>query len=135
MAWITPKLDWVNTDSINYADFNRIENNIAEVAAYLNSIQYTMPTLTTVTNRDKAFIDFLSSINRIEQNLESIRTNFMTPGGYLSAETWIGGKGFDNTDANRLESNVKLLMDFGLLVYQSFRYCGTFSAGTEGGLI
>lgn len=134
MAWIAPKLNWVGTDSINFADFNRIENNAQEVATYLNSIQYHIPSLTTVTSRTNVSIDFLSSINRIEQNLEAIRTNFVTPPGYLSAETWVKGKGFDYTDANRLEANLQLLLDYGVLVFKSFKYCGATITGDQGGL-
>jgi hypothetical protein len=135
MAWITPKLDWTASNYMNAADLNRIENNIAEVAAYLNSINYSIPALTTVTSRDKTRIDYLSDINRIEQNLEAIRANFLTPAGYLPVESWTVGKGFDYTDANRLEANVKLLLDFGVLAYQNFRYCGTQTCGTDWGLI
>ncbi|WEK53315.1 MAG: hypothetical protein P0Y55_12030 [Candidatus Cohnella colombiensis] len=133
MAWIAPKMDWTELDSINSTDFNRIENNTQEVVNFLNSIQYAMPTLTIVTNRTQNHVDFLSSINRIEQNLETIRTRFVNPEGYLGVKTWASKMGFTNEDANRLETNVKLLMDFGILVYQSFRYCGTFSCGEEWG--
>ncbi|WP_135553234.1 hypothetical protein [Paenibacillus cymbidii] len=132
MAWLTPKLDWLPTDSINAADFNRIENNTAEVAAYLNSISYSIPSLTTNTGRTKTSIDFLADINRIEQNLETVRAHFLTPPGYQGAETWTQGKGFDNADAIRLEQNVKLLMEYGLLVYQSFLYCGATICGDTG---
>lgn len=129
MTWITPKIDWLKTDSINADDFNRIENNISEVANYLNSIKYTIPNITTVTNRDQTEIPFLSEINRIESNLETIRTHFITPAGYQGTKTWTLGKGFDFTDSNRLEFNVKQLMDLGVLAYQNFIYCGEFSAG------
>lgn len=132
MPWIAPKLDWLPTDAINAADWNRIENNTAEVAAYLNSIQYTMPAMTHITNRDQSYIDFLSSINRIENNLDAIRTAFVTPPNYQGKKTWTIGKGFDYTDAIRLEENVKLLMDYGLLVYKSFRYCGVPICGETG---
>lgn len=127
--WITPKLDWLITDSMNADDFNRIENNIAKVAAYLNSIQYTIPALTTVTTRDKTYIDYLSGVNRIEQNLEAIRNNFVTPLGYQGSKTWGRGDGFDYTDANRLESNIQALIDLGVLAYQNFIFCGEFSCG------
>jgi hypothetical protein len=87
-----------------------------------------------VTNRDYYSIPFLSDINRIEQNIDYIRNNFMTPAGYGGAETWTAGKPFDHEDAIRLEQNVKLLIDTGVLVYQSFVYCGTIRAGQSGGL-
>ena len=135
MAWETPKLDWLTTDSINAADWNRIESNMQEVVTYLNSIQYPIAAITTVTDRTQTYVDTLTSINRIESNLDSIRVAFLTPPGYGVAETWTSGKGFDNLDAIRLENNIKLLMDYGLLVYQSFRYCGAALCGDMGVII
>lgn len=135
MAWIAPKLDWLPTDSINAADWNRIENNIIETVAYLNSIQYVMPALTSVTNRTQTYVDTLTSINRIENNIDAIRLAFLTPPNYQAKEVWTLGKGFDNLDAIRLEQNIKLLMDYGLIVYQSFRYCGATICGDGGGII
>jgi hypothetical protein len=132
MSWITPKTDWQSTDYINYGDFNRIENNIIEIANYLRSITYNIPALTTVTNRDNTSIEFLSSINRIENNLELIRTNFVTPIGWQSTKTWILGNGFTNDDANRIENNIQLLMNLGVLTFQNFKYIGTFSCGETG---
>lgn len=87
------------------------------------------PLYKIITSRDKSYIDFLSGITRIEQNLETIRTHFITPPGYLGTKSWAVGTRFDYTDANRLETNVKLLMDYGLLVYDSLVYCGTINAG------
>lgn len=129
MSWIVSKLDWSPNDFINYDDFNRIENNVQEVAAYLNSIQYSVPILAIVVDRNYSWIDFISSINRIEQNIETIRTSFITPGGYGPAKTWSAGKGFSFEDANRLERNLALLLNLGMLVYESFVYCGSFICG------
>lgn len=134
MAWITPKLNWLPTNSIEAADWNRIENNVQEVATYLNSINYTLPAMSFTTNRTQTSVDYLTSINRIEQNLESIRTSFVTPPGYLPGETWAVGKGFDYTDANRLESNVQLLMEYGVLAFKSYRYCGVAICGQTGAI-
>lgn len=135
MAWITPKLNWLPTDAINAVDWNRIENNTAEVAAYLNSINYPVSALTTVTNRTQTYIDNLASINRIEQNLDTVRASFITPPGYGAKETWIAGKGFDNLDAIRLEQNLQLLLDYGVIAYDNYLYCGTINCGYERGAI
>ena len=132
MSWLTPNLDWLSSDSINAADWNRIESNMQEVVTYLNSIQYSIAAITTVTNRTQTYVDTLTSINRIESNLDSIRLSFITPPGYGAKETWTVGKGFDNLDAIRLENNIKLLMDYGLLVYQSYRRCGAAVCGDAG---
>jgi hypothetical protein len=135
MAWIAPKLDWTAKDSINAVDWNRIENNIVEVVAYLNSIQYVMPAFTSVTNRTQTYVDTLTSVNRIEQNIDSIRLAFLTPPSYQPKKVWTSGKGFDNLDAIRLEQNIKLLMDYGLIVFRSFRYSGAAICGNGGGII
>ncbi|HZG83826.1 LamG domain-containing protein [Paenibacillus sp.] len=124
---------WTANDEINFEDFNRLETNIKTLRSYLADIQYAIPAITTVTNRTMTYIDFLSSINRIEQNLETIRTNFATPPGYPGAETWAARDGFDYTDANRLETDVMLLFETAGKVYDSFVYCGTFAAGYERG--
>lgn len=133
MAWMTPKTDWNATNAINYGDFNRIENNILELQTYLVSIQYAAPTPTaTNTTRTVTSFDYISSINRIENNLDAIRQAFITPAGYLSMRTWSVGTKFDYNDANRLESNTKSLLDLGMNVYQSFRYSGSFVCGSDG---
>jgi hypothetical protein len=88
----------------------------------------------SVINRTVKSIDFLSSINRIEANLDNIRLAFFSPADYLPKETWTVGKGFDYTDANRLEGNTSRLLSLGMSVYQSYRYCGTFNCGESGGL-
>lgn len=135
MSLITPKIDWVSSDEINYTDFNRIESNILELHAYLTSLGYTIPIpISTNTSRTYSSIDFLSSINRIENNLENIKLASISPIGYVGKKTWVVGLGFDFNDANRLEGNTKTLYDLGLQVFQSFKYCGTFAAGQSGGL-
>lgn len=136
MAWIAPKLDWNASNYINYPDWNRIENNIFELYTYLNSIQYTVPLPSaTNTTRTVSSIDYLSSINRIENNLDAIRLAFINPVGYLGKKTWTVGKGFDFNDANRLETNVKQLYDLGFTTFQNYRYCGTQTCGNTWGLI
>jgi len=129
LAWYTPKTDWTPLDSINAEDFNAIEANTRTVLSFLESIQYAMPAMTTVTNRTQLSVDFLRDINRIEQNLQSIHTNFVNPEGYLGSKTWVSKKGFTDADASRLEKNIKQLFEYGQLVVDSFRYCGTFYCG------
>jgi hypothetical protein len=132
----TYKTDWKSTDKINAGDWNRIEANMLELANYLDSIQYPVPTPSVVTNRTAAYIDFLSSINRIENNLTAIQQAFsMTPPGYRPNKIWAIGQGFSFDDVNRLESNTQIIMTYGDLVRQSFRRCGAFTCGNQGGLI
>lgn len=123
---------WVSTDKINYGDFNRIEKNIKLTRDYLTGLTYAIPSITIVNTRDNTYIDYLSSINRLETNLETIRTNFVTPSGYPGTQVWVVGDGFDYTDANRLEEDIRLLFQAGENAYESFKYCGTFYCGEEG---
>ncbi|MDD9266046.1 LamG domain-containing protein [Paenibacillus sp. GCM10023248] len=92
------------------------------------------PKVGIVKNRTNYSIDFLSSINRIEQNIEYIKSNFMVPSGYGGVKSWAVGTTFDYNDAIRLEKNVLDLLNTGVLVYQSFVYCGTIRSGESGGL-
>jgi len=132
MPWMEPKTDWTSFDYYNYGDLNRIENNTAEVAAFLESIQYQVPELTVVTNRDKKSIDFISSINRVENNIEQLKDAFIAPPGYQGKETWTVKKGFSYKDANRLENNLKLIYEWAHRVKENYRYCGTFYCGEDG---
>lgn len=134
MSWLTPKTDWNKDNSINYDDFNRIETNIEEIVSYLASYDYQLPAMTFVLNRTNKSIDYLSSINRIENNLETIKSNFITPVGWQDKKTWTIGLGFSFKDANRLESNIQKLRDLELLLVKNFRYCGTFNCGQDSGV-
>lgn len=132
MSWINSKLDWAEEDYINPEDWNRIESNTNEVATMLTNIQYTVPQLIIISNRDYTGIDFLSSINRIENNIESLKDIFLTPPGYQDTKTWLLGMGFGYLDAIRLENNLKLLYEWIPKVKDGFKYCGVYSCGEEG---
>jgi hypothetical protein len=132
MPWMEPKTDWTPNDTYNADDLNRVENNTAEVAAFLESIQYKVPPLTVVTNRDNKSIDFISSINRVENNIEQLKDAFIAPPGYQGKKTWTVKKGFSYKDANRLENNLKLIYEWAHLAKENFKYCGTFYCGEDG---
>lgn len=131
MAWQTPKTNWVASESYNYSDINRVENNTLEVHTYLTGIGYALPGITTVTNRTSSSYDLISSINRLENNLDSIKNNFVTPPGWQAKQTWTATTSFDENHANRWENNVSLLYEYAQLTFQSYRYAGTFNAGQE----
>lgn len=131
MAWIEPKTNWGPDDTYNFEDFNRVENNTAEAAAFLRSIQYKVPEIIVVTNRDKKSIDFISSINRVEGNIEALKDAFIAPPGYQERKVWEVGKGFSYHDANRLERNLQLLYHWAQLAKENLRYCGTFACGGD----
>ena len=128
---ITPKVDWNSNDYYNFEDLNRVESNIQFVADYLVNTGYTIPLESIVINRDMLSIDFISSINRVERNLDSIRTNLVTPPNYGDMKVWSKGLGFNFEDANRYERNLLLLYKWAELIAQSFKYCGDFYCGEE----
>ena len=136
MSWINPKLNWKEADYYNAEDLNRVENNTLEVANYLRAIQYTIPLEAVKTDRDMTSIDLISSINRIEKNIQIVKNNFLTPSGWIDKKVWSLGVGFSFQDANRLESNLNILYAWAKMAKDNLIYCGTFSCGSEweGGL-
>lgn len=134
--WYTPKTDWKwdgENDRINAEDFNAVETNITSTRALLEYIQYSIPAITVVDDRTQTYVDYLDSINRLEGNLETLRTNFLTPPGYPGTKAWSRGIGFNHEDMNRLELDIKLLFEMLFKVYKGFVYCGTIHAGYERG--
>jgi hypothetical protein len=126
------KTNWLSTDFLSASEMNRIENNINLLAIHLRSIQYQIPSIEVKTNRTRLSIDYLSDINRIEQNLEALRLRFLTPPNYLEAKVWTKEKTFDYNDANRLESNTQLMREYADKVVSNFRYCGAINTGGGG---
>ncbi|MGI6071374.1 MAG: hypothetical protein ACOYBE_13285 [Blautia sp.] len=133
MPWIEPKTDWTSEDFFNTDDLNRIENNTLEVINFLRSIQFDAPDVVAVTDRDIQDVEFLSSINRVESNIEDTRKSFLAPNalGIQPAKTWTVGRRFDYRDANRLENNLKLMRRYAQLAKENIVYCGTFACGEE----
>lgn len=134
MAWITPITNWTSADYYNFYDLNRVENNINETRLYLVSLGYVMPTLTINTSRTATSYDLTSSINRIESNLDLIRTSFVTPTDWQSTITWTASTKMTNSHANRWESSTVSLYTLAQNVFASFTYSGTFNCGNQGGL-
>lgn len=128
--WLEPKTDWKITDYFNYYDLNRIENNTAEVVVLLTSLEFGAPSITTITDRDNTAIDYLSSINRVENNIKAIIDDLLYQ-STLITKTWALGGVFDYRDANRLENNLKLLYEYVQLAGEGRVYCGLFSCGEE----
>ena len=133
MSWIEPKTDWTNEDHFNANDLNRIESNTLEVINFLRSIQFDAPDVVTVIDRNIQNVEFLSSINRVEQNIEETRKAFLVPNvpGIQPAKTWTVGRTFDFRDANRLERNLDLLYTYAQLAKENIVYCGLLSCGEE----
>jgi len=70
MAWITPKTDWVASDTIEYTDTQRIRGNylyIADLAQHL----YDVPSLVNMVEKT-AYTDIFyhTDMNAFEDNLD-----------------------------------------------------------------
>jgi hypothetical protein len=132
---IDTKTNWTSEDYYNFEDLNKVESNTQLVAEYIRSLQYDIPELITRTDRNMTSIDFKSSIERVQENIEKIRMNFLTPLNYQGTRENIS-KGFSYIDANRLEDNIQKLYELALIVKDNLIYCGTFNCGSEweGGL-
>lgn len=134
MPWMTPKTDWTANENYNALDINRVEINTQHLRDYLASIDYPVPQITTVTNRTEVSYDTVSSINRIEANIERMRAVFTTPLQWESTITWTYQTPMTHDIANRWERSVEDLYELVQRAYESFRYCGTFTVGQEGAL-
>lgn len=136
MSWINPKLDWKESDFYNAEDLNRVENNTYAIADELMRYMYNVPLESVIVDRTMDDIDFISSINRIERNINIIKAKFLTPTGWKDMKVWAVGKGFTYHDAKRLEKNLDLLYSMLQLAKKNFKYSGTFTCGAdwEGGL-
>lgn len=132
MAWVTPKTDWTQDDLYNYFDLNRVETNIEAVVELLSLFGYEMGTYTFVKDRTEVGIEYLSSVNRLEDILDDVRIKFgVTPTGWGAKRIWDINTKFSHLDAIRWENNSILLKDFLLLAYYNYKYCGTFYTGRE----
>lgn len=131
MAWITPVTDWTASDYYNAGDLNRVENNTDHLRTALIALGYSIPSITTNVSRINESYDDLTSINRIESNLNEIKNNFVTPTTWQEGKTWTATTPFLMDDANRWESNQLALYNLSITIPQSFRYAGTFNLSQE----
>ncbi len=127
---ITPKLDWTKDDYYNAEDLSRVEANTQCIYDYLIDMGY-VPDLGTIKSWNTEGYPDLDEMNRVENNIEALGISFYKPAGWGNKKTWIIGKKFDYTDANRYENNLALLMQMIKLIKDNIKYSGTFSAGEE----
>lgn len=128
---MTPKTNWTSADYYNADDLNRVENNTDYLRTALIAIGYTVPSITTNVSRIGSSYDNLTSINRVELNLNTIKNSFITPSTWIDGKTWTETTAFTVDDANRWESNQQALYDLSTVIPQSFRYAGTFASNEE----
>lgn len=132
MPWQEPKTNWVKNDYYNFEDLDRVENNTALLAEMITDYSGMHIVITIVLERDVKRFEFYDSMNRIEENIQTLADNFYEPIGWETVKTdWLSGKRFDYRDANRLEKNLLLLYNLLTKVLDSMNYCGTFACGED----
>jgi hypothetical protein len=137
--WKTPKTDWTTSDYMNAdPDVNRIESNIGTLEYILNDTFGKSLSLTNKTDWDNTDIPYYDELNRIEDNINTLETNWVEPTGWETPKTdWVTGlvKQGSNTDgadmANRMENNLLLLYNSIEGTADYLLPCGTFKAGSD----
>ncbi len=125
---------WTPNDQYGPDELNRVETNTQHIADYLQAAGYPVTLEPLKTDRDMAGYEFGDSLSRVERNIDGLRQGFITPPGYQAPKTWSGGMGHNFQDANRLEQNLQILYDWALGVVDSFKHCGAFACGEDGGI-
>lgn len=140
MAWTTPKTDWkvsydsdgvYNGDRFNYADFNRLVNNLKELRELSIKLYNEFAITTTATKNVTSYL-YADDFNKIEENLEVINTNTLNR-DYGDTQTYYAnGNTFDYKELNRIESAMLDLYERLSNQYNSRRML-TFNFGTREG--
>lgn len=128
---IDEKFDWTQTDKYNYGDINKVEGNVELIFDYFSNLSYPIAIDSIITNRNYTSIDVVSSINRLEDNIEALRESVVNPPEYLCTKLWDRDSEFSYIDANRWELNLFYINLWADRMVQDFKYSGTFSSGQE----
>lgn len=129
--FITPKINWLDSDYYNAEDYNRVESNTLLLSDYFISLGYIFNLNAFISDRTVDSYDLYTSINRLEDNLDAIRLGLVTPPDYQDKKVWSESIPFTYADAIRWETNLNLLNTWGLNIISAYKYSGTFSAGQE----
>ena len=108
MAWITPKTDWVSTDTYGYSDLNRVENNIDAIADLIETYAARPAVDPLDTTRTLESILYYDALNIIEGKLNMLKAALYEPPAWITPKTtWTSVyQVFDYADANRLEGDL-----------------------------
>lgn len=113
MSWLELKTNWTSEDYYNAEDLNRVESNIKEleqIYQFLNS-QFQL-SQNVVIDRGYNHLEFVESLNRIENLIKEIKDAFVTPPNFIEPKlNWQELNKFDYNDANRLEKICNCFMN------------------------
>ena len=109
IAWVTPKTNWTEASFFNPVDYNRIKNNINELASMINQV-YRPITISNMGS-DKTYSDYIyaDEFNLFETNLDAMKNWIVNLGisdGVLYSPN---APTFNYTELNRIESAMLLM--------------------------
>lgn len=107
------KQDWKSTDYFNLSDYNTLNTYIQSLQARCLSLYSDIPTVTLKTDYTVGDIWDKSTINNIENSLDSLAlctnaSSLYKTGNKISTS---GGKAWDYIALNRLGANMKLISE------------------------
>ena len=132
-SWITTVTDRTEKSKYNATDVNRVDNNTRYLEEYLETNIGAIVDLSTYTTKDKTSLGKASLIELLEKNINTVKDFFgYDPLTWVTlAEDWAGGDSFLYSDANNLEKNLDTIKLNFEQIFQAFRECGTFNAGSK----
>lgn len=123
---------WTSEGVYNPEELNRVENNLIETLNEFKFLCETASIGTTKVDRTYVDVEFADSLNRIEGNIESLKNQFHEVPGWIPVKTsWKELDPFSYVDANRLETNIKLLYDLIQKAIDSVQFCGVVGCGDD----
>lgn len=109
MAWTTPKTDWVDSDYVNWSDYNRIIGNLKFLTDLVDSLyaKFDPDTITDTGDEITSYehIWTAQEWNNIESALQGIIDSVKLTLNFGSGETFsTNGPFINSTELNRIES-------------------------------
>lgn len=107
------KQNWTANDYFNLSDYNALNTYIQGLQTRCLKLYSTLPTITLKTNYAVGDIWDKSTINNIENSLDSLADVTNTSQLYVSGDKIAsgGGKAWDYIDLNRIGANMELISD------------------------
>ena len=126
------KTDWGKDDYYNFDDLNRVEyftKKVKDKILFFYGISGVLDENIFV-GRDIKTIEYSDSLNRLESNIKQLGTELKTPTGFIAPKVnWRRNDSFSFIDANRLELNLKILLDYIDGQINALQYCGQITCG------
>lgn len=116
----------------NNADMNRVENNTGYLSVILNSLRY-YTSMIIKDDWERVDIPNLSDAERYLNNIQILIDAFYVLSSTPTLPDDLNNFSFE--EANAIEQILLDINSIMIATQESYRYAGTFYAGSEGGLI